>query len=102
MDAVERFATINYNELIRRGYFVKFVKVSGRRLFLIDKTEKLSKTGKQFQIIMREKYKVPLGKRVIDAQMGKIPQLYETKRVWNLAVELPMPKGGNYPAWEIV
>lgn len=101
MEALKKFAVINHDELIRRGYFVKFVIVSGRRLFLIDKGTKLKHTGSQFQIVMSEKNKVSMGRQIIEAQKGRVPHMYETQRVWSRAVELPIPKFGAYPAWEV-
>lgn len=101
MEAVKKFTAVSYDELIRKGYDVKFVKIAGQRLFLIDKGGKLRQTGKQFPIVLAKKQKVSIGRQVIEAQKGRVPHMYETQRVWNYAVELPTPKFGTYSAWEI-
>lgn len=101
-EIVERFRNISMQELIQRGYVVKFVKFNSQRCFLIDKHGYLDNAKKSFPVLVEECKKTPPLKQVMDSQMGKIPQRYTRTKVLQYAVVLRNPSGGKYPAYEIV
>lgn len=102
LEISEKFRNISMSELIRSGYTVKFAKFNSQRVFLIDNRGRLDNIPKQFPVYVHVKKKTPMGKRILDAEMGKISPIYTNTKVFEYVVILKDPKVGTFPAYEVV